>query len=115
MKQIGTHRARKLRADLTDAERQLWYHLRDRRLAGHKFRRQVPVRPWVVAFLCKEKSLVIEVDGGQHSDSERDRRRDTDLARQGYRVLRFWNSDVLQNPESVLTVILSELEGDVQT
>ena len=112
MKQIGTHRARSLRADLTDAERKLWYQLRDRRLAGCKFRRQVPVGPWVVDFLCKEKSIVIEVDGGQHSDSERDRRRDADLARQGYRVLRFWNSDVLQNPDGVLTVILSALESE---
>jgi very-short-patch-repair endonuclease len=114
MKQVGTHRARGLRADLTNAERKLWYRLRDRRLAGYKFRRQVPVGPWVVDFLCKDQSLVVELDGGQHAGSRRDRRRDTDLARRGYRVLRFWNPDVLQNPDGVLTVILSELEADAE-
>jgi very-short-patch-repair endonuclease len=97
---------------LTIAERRLWYRLRDRRLAGWKFRRQVPIGPWVVDFLCKEKSVVVEVDGGQHNASERDRRRDAALARQGYRVLRFWNSDVLRNPEGVLTVILSVLDSE---
>jgi very-short-patch-repair endonuclease len=112
MKQAGTPRARKLRGDLTIAERRLWYRLRDRRLAGWKFRRQVPIGPWVVDFLCKEKSVVVEVDGGQHNASERDRRRDAALARQGYRVLRFWNSDVLRNPEGVLTVILSVLDSE---
>ncbi|HEX5930344.1 MAG TPA: endonuclease domain-containing protein [Methyloceanibacter sp.] len=112
MKQIGTHRARSLRADLTDAERKLWYQLRDRRLAGWKFRRQVPVGPWIVDFLCKEKGVVVEFDGGQHNASERDRRRDAALARQGYRVLRFWNSEVLQNQEGVLTIILSVLESE---
>jgi very-short-patch-repair endonuclease len=111
MKQIGTLRARKLRTGLTRAERKLWYQLRDRRLAGWKFRRQVPIGPWVVDFVCKEKNVIIEVDGGQHYDSGRDKRRDAELARQGYCVLRFWNSDVLQNSEGVLTVILSTLES----
>jgi very-short-patch-repair endonuclease len=110
MKQAGTLRARKLRVDLTNAERRLWYRLRDRRFAGWKFRRQVPIGPWVVDFLCKETGVVIEVDGDQHCESRRDKRRDADLTRRGYRVLRFWNSDVLQNPEGVLTVILSALE-----
>jgi very-short-patch-repair endonuclease len=112
MKQIGTLRARRLRADLTNAERKLWYELRDRCLAGWKFRRQVPIGRWVVDFLCKDKGVIVEVDGGQHSASKRDMRRDADLERQGYRVLRFWNSDVLQNLEGVLTVILSTLEGE---
>jgi very-short-patch-repair endonuclease len=112
MKQTGVHRARKLRTDLTGAERKLWYQLRDRRLAGWKFRRQVPIGRWVVDFLCKEKRLVVEVDGGQHCESVRDRRRDADLVRQGYVVLRFWNSDVLRNRDGVLTAILSKLESE---
>ncbi len=112
MKQTGTLRARNLRADLTGAERKLWYELRDRRLSGWKFRRQVPIGRWVVDFLCKERSLIVEVDGGQHCAKERDTRRDADLALQGYPVLRFWNSDVLQNREGVLTIILSALEGN---
>ena len=114
MKQTGTFRARRLRADLTGAEHKLWYRLRDRRLGGWKFRRQVPIGPWVVDFRCKEKSVVVEVDGGQHYASQRDRRRDVALARQGYRVLRFWNSDVMSNPEGVLTVILAALEGEME-
>src|SRR5262245_12751693 len=112
MKQPGTFRARRLRADLTSAEHKLWYRLRDRRLAGWKFRRQVPSGRWVVDFLCKEKRVIVEVDGGEHYASERDRRRDATLARQGYRVLRFWNSDVLSNPEGVLITILSALESE---
>jgi very-short-patch-repair endonuclease len=97
---------------LTRAERKLWYQLRDRRLAGWKFRRQVPIGPWVVDFLCKERNLIVEADGGQHCESRRDKRRDAELAREGYRVLRFWNSDILQNSEGVLTVILSTLESE---
>jgi very-short-patch-repair endonuclease len=110
MKQIGTQRARGLRAATTDAERKLWYQLRDRRFAGWKFRRQVPIGSWVVDFLCKERRLVIELDGGQHCECSRDRRRDADLNQRGYVVLRFWNSDVNRNCEGVLTVILSVLE-----
>jgi very-short-patch-repair endonuclease len=95
---------------MTDAEYKLWYQLRDRRLAGWKFRRQVPIGSWVVDFLCKEAHLVIELDGGQHYESGRDRRRDDDLKQRGYAVLRFWNSDVIRNCEGVLTIILSVLE-----
>ena len=97
-------RARLLRARLTDAERKLWYALRDRRFAGAKFRRQVPVGPYVADFLCYEARLVIEVDGGQHVESARDRRRDRWFAQNAFRVLRFWNNDVHSNLEGVLIV-----------
>jgi very-short-patch-repair endonuclease len=102
---------RRLRRALTDAERKLWFALRDRRLDGHKFVRQEAIGPYIVDFVCREKKLVIEVDGGQHAESVRDRVRDAVLAADGYRVLRFWNSDVLKNRDGVLTVILAELQG----
>jgi very-short-patch-repair endonuclease len=94
---------------MTDAERKLWFALRDRRLAAFKFRRQVPLGLYVVDFLCYQSRLVIEVDGGQHADSARDTRRDAGLAVNDFRVLRFWNNDVLSNIEGVLTVVLDAL------
>jgi very-short-patch-repair endonuclease len=103
-------RARSLRANITNAERKLWYALRDRRFAGHKFRRQVPVGPYIADFICYSARLVIEVDGGQHAESPRDARRDRWLAQNGFRVLRFWNNEVLQNLEGVWTVIFETLE-----
>ena len=102
---------RRLRRELTDAERKLWFALRDRRLDGHKFVRQEAIGSYIVDFVCREKKLVIEVDGGQHAENARDRVRDAALATNGYRVLRFWNSDVLRNRDGVLTVILAELQG----
>src|SRR5262249_8687299 len=96
--------ARRLRSNMTDAERKLWFALRDRRLAAFKFRRQVPLGPFIVDFLCYQARLVIEVDGGQHAESVRDMRRDEWLAANNFRVLRFWNHDVLSNTEGVLTV-----------
>jgi very-short-patch-repair endonuclease len=102
---------RRLRRALTDAERKLWFAVRDRRLDGHKFVRQEAIGPYIVDFVCREKKLVIEVDGGQHAESVRDRVRDAALAADGYRVLRFWNSDVLGNKDGVLTVILAALQG----
>ena len=103
-------RARSLRANITNAERKLWYALRDRRFAGYKFRRQVPVGPYIADFLCYQAGLVIEVDGGQHAASARDARRDRWFAQNGLRVLRFWNNEVLQNLEGVWTVIFEALE-----
>jgi very-short-patch-repair endonuclease len=105
---VGT--ARRLRRNSTDAETKLWFALRDRRLSGHKFVRQKPVEPYIADFVCRDRKLVIEVDGGQHSNNPRDMRRDTSLAADGYRVLRFWNNDVLTNLDGVLTVILAALE-----
>ncbi|MBM4285441.1 MAG: endonuclease domain-containing protein [Deltaproteobacteria bacterium] len=91
---------------MTDAERRLWYHLRNRRLGGCKFRRQYPVGPYIVDFICLEKNLVIEVDGGQHAENEaQDTERSAYLNKMGYRVVRFWNNEVLQETEAVLQAI----------
>jgi len=106
--------ARKLRKNMTDTERLLWQHLRNRELGGYKFRRQRPVGPYIVDFVCLEKKLVVEVDGGQHAGQlELDAKRSDYLKEKGYRVLRFYNNEVLQERESVLTVILSSLDGNV--
>ena len=101
-------RARALRRDMTDAERKLWSALRGRRLAGAKFRRQVPVGPYVADFLSKRYRLAVEVDGGRHG-GPRDRRRDAAFAALGYRTLRFWNFEVLSNPDGVLETIARAL------
>ena len=101
--------ARKLRRKLTDAEFRLWYHLRDRRLMGFKFRRQEPTGRNVADFLCEETKLVVEVDGGQHADSSTDAERTAFLNSAGYLVLRFWNNDVLANTDGVLEEIARTL------
>ena len=107
------HQVKVLRKNLTDAERWLWQRLRNRELAGCKFRRQHPIGPFIVDFVSIEKKLVIEVDGGQHAeDSESEAKRSKYLNRKGYRILRFWNNQVLQEGESVLDVILSCVIGD---
>jgi very-short-patch-repair endonuclease len=95
---------------LTNAERKLWYALRDRRFAGHKFRRQVSIGPYIADFICYPARLVIEVDGGQRADSDRDARRDRWFAANDFRTLRFWNNDVLRNIEGVLTLILEAVK-----
>jgi very-short-patch-repair endonuclease len=99
-------RSRKLRSTLTDAEQLLWRHLRMKQIAGVKFRRQHPVGRYVVDFACLAKRLAIEVDGGQHAENQKhDRQRDADLMQQGFRVLRFWNNEVLGNIEGVMEKI----------
>jgi adenine-specific DNA-methyltransferase len=96
---------------MTDAERRLWRHLRDRQLGGWKFRRQHPVGPFIVDFVCLEKKVVIEVDGGQHAENEElDLRRSAYLEKLGYHILRFWNNEVLQETEAVLTTIFASIE-----
>jgi len=105
----STSRARALRARMTDAERKLWFALRDRRFANFKFRRQVPVGPFIADFICYTTRVVVEVDGGQHADSSIDDRRDRWFAANDFLVLRFWNNDVLRNLEGVLTSILDTL------
>jgi len=95
--------ARKLRAAPTDAERALWARLRQRQLDSHRFRRQHPIGPYVVDFFCAERDLIVEVDGGQHAeDVVADTRRTAWLEARGYRVVRFWNNDVLENVDGVL-------------
>jgi very-short-patch-repair endonuclease len=101
--------ARRLRVDQTDAETVLWNRLRNRQIDGHKFVRQEPIGGYVCDFVCREKLLIIEVDGGQHSESAADEIRDRRLAEDGYRVLRFWNNDVLGNLEGVLMTIQMEV------
>ena len=99
---------------MTDAERLLWRHLRDRQLGEYKFRRQHPIGPFIVDFACLEKKLVIEVDGGQHAKNlEGDVKRSDYLKERGYRVLRFWNNEVLEESKSVLSVILTSLLEDI--
>src|SRR5262245_32529166 len=106
-----TSRARALRARMTDAERKLWFALRDRRFANFKFRRQVPVGPFIADFICYTARVVVEVDGGQHADSSTDDRRDRWFAAKHFLVRRFWNNEVLSNLEGVLTSILDTLRG----
>jgi len=104
-------RARQLRLNATEAELRLWYHLRDRRLSGYKFRRQVTLGRYIVDFLCAAERLVIEIDGSQHVDAAGyDRHRTESLNRRGYRVLRYWNHDVLNRTGEVLENILRQLE-----
>ena len=98
--------ARALRKNQTDAEKLLWYRLRNRQLAGCKFRRQQIIGPYITDFLCLEPKLIIELDGGQHSEQkEQDEQRTRFLESMGYQVLRFWNNEVLGNPDSVLEAI----------
>lgn len=99
---MSTSRSRALRNDMTKAERRLWSILRMKQL-GVKFRRQEPIGSYIVDFVCYEAKLIIEVDGGQHAEqtAKLDRRRDAWLEGEGFRVLRFWNVDVMENLEGV--------------
>ena len=101
--------AKKLRRNSTDAETLIWARLRDRRLDGHKFRRQAPIGPYIVDFCCFSRNLIVEVDGGQHAESQTDNQRTRLLKTKGFRELRFWNHDVLANTEGVLEVIRAGL------
>ena len=107
----ATKRAQELRNNATDAERKLWSHLRQRRLGGFKFSRQMSIGPFVCDFLCRERGLILELDGGQHADLViADARRTAFLNAQGLSVLRFWNNEVFENIEGVLQTILAKLE-----
>ena len=107
----ATGKARGLRRKATDAEMKLWFAVRDRRLAGFRFVRQKSIGPYVVDFLCRDRNLIVEVDGGQHAESESDQVRDAYLVSEGYRVMRFWNSDVLGNLDGVLETMLTSLNS----
>ena len=104
-------KARKLRRTSTEPERLLWAHLRNRHLGGHRFVRQHPIGPYFADFVCREQKLVVELDGGQHSDSAYDTVRDRFLNRAGYSVLRYWNNDVTRNLSGVLETLRLVLEG----
>ena len=101
--------AKQLRTKSTDAENLMWRHLRAKRLNGFKFRRQEPVGNFIADFICFEKRIVVEVDGGQHALRDSDFERDAWFRGQGFKVLRFWNNDVLGNTEGVLESIRIEL------
>ena len=104
-------RARHLRRQMTDSERALWRLLRGRRIEGHYFRRQVPIGRYIADFVCHEARLIIEADGSQHDTADpAEVGRTKFLQGQGYRVLRFWNNDILKNRESVYAVIAAALE-----
>jgi very-short-patch-repair endonuclease len=110
---VRPERARQLRGTPTDAELKLWQRIRKKQLPGHRFRRQVPLGSYVVDFACIERSLIVEVDGGQHSlQQKRDEKRTAWLEAHGSRVVRFWNNEVLGNIEGVLERLALELGAD---
>jgi very-short-patch-repair endonuclease len=110
-KPFTTDRARLLRQVENDAEESLWRDLRGRRLNGFKFVRQMPMGPYFADFACREVQLIVEIDGRQHVDNTYDRQRDRYMALNGWNVVRFWNTDVLTNKQSVLSTIVAILEG----
>ncbi|HEX9461570.1 MAG TPA: DUF559 domain-containing protein [Alphaproteobacteria bacterium] len=103
--------ARSLRATPTDAEIRLWSRLRRKQLRDFRVRRQHPIGPHVVDFFCADAKLIIEVDGGQHADSTKDAIRTHWLEARGYRVVRFWDNEVLSNTDGVLLTILAALRA----
>ena len=93
---------------MTEAEKRIWYKVKNKQL-GVKFRRQQPIGNYIADFVCFEKKIIIEVDGGEHFQSSRDRMRDEWLQKNGYKVLRFWNNDVLKNTDGVVQTIVDEI------
>ena len=112
MKATTKRNSRSLRREMTDAEKLLWRHLRLNQFAGYKFRRQHPIGHFIVDFVCLEAVLILEVDGGQHAEnSDNDDIRTRWLEEKGFRVMRFWNNEVLNNIEGVKLVIWNFLSG----
>jgi len=108
-----TYQGREMRLQGTPAERVLWSKLRNKQLDGAKFRRQQPLRKYIVDFVSFEKKLIIEIDGGQHNKDEvlsQDKVRTAWLNSQGFRVMRFWNNEVIENLEGVIQKILEIIE-----
>jgi very-short-patch-repair endonuclease len=106
---VAAERARTLRFSTTRAESMLWSRLRNRQLSGFKFVRQEPIDRYYVDFVCRDQRLIVEIDGGQHAESSSDRQRDAALSALGYRVIRFWNNDVINNSDGVLETLLAKL------
>ncbi len=101
-----SNKARSLRKNQTDVEQLMWKHLRNRRLFNYKFRRQFPIEPYIADFACLELKLIIELDGGQHASRiNYDDQRSLFLKQRGFKVIRFWNNDVIENTEGVLEAI----------
>jgi very-short-patch-repair endonuclease len=99
--------AKHLRCNMTESESKLWRHLRAHRLNGEKFRRQQPIGPYVVDFVHFGARIIVGADGGQHNDSPQDKRRDAWLREQGFKVMRFWNNDIMSNLDGVLSTVLA--------
>ncbi len=104
-----TKNARTLRSNMTEGEKKLWYHLRNKQFYGFRFRRQHLIGPYIVDFACLKEKLIIELDGGQHAEDSKDVYRMSYLESQGFTVQRFWNNDVMENPEGVLEAIADSL------
>ena len=102
-------KAKRLRRDMTEPERKLWSVLRNGRLDGAKFRRQQPVGPFIADFVCQEQRLIVEADGGQHAENLADARRSAFLRSKGYRVLRFWNNEIMSNLDGVAQIVATAL------
>ncbi|WP_119328063.1 endonuclease domain-containing protein [Cysteiniphilum halobium] len=104
---------KQLKTNQTNAEQTFWYYLRNRHLGNYKFRRQVIIDSYIVDFVCFEKKLIVECDGGQYNNMEKkalDEVRTQNLVSKGYRILRFWNHDILEKTEDVLNNIYKELQ-----
>jgi very-short-patch-repair endonuclease len=108
---MGIGHAKYLRKSMTDAEHRLWYRLRAHRLDSFKFKRQAVIGCYIVDFVCFERKLIVEVDGGQHNGQASDIARSEWLVDQGFRVVRFWNNEVLSNTGAVLEQIVQELRA----
>jgi very-short-patch-repair endonuclease len=100
-----------MRSVPTPAEQRLWQILRSKRFDGYKFKRQLPIDDYIADFVCLGQRLIVEADGAQHAESARDSRRDAYLTEQGFRILRFWNNEIFDNEEGVLTSILDALQS----
>lgn len=103
-------RARALRRRMTEAEKRMWFLLRDRRFDGLKFRRQVPIGRYVADFACYDARVVIELDGSQHAGSLTDRDRDSDLKERGFEVVRVWNNELFLEPDAVMRAVHMAVE-----
>ena len=101
-----------MRHEPTEAERKLWLILRNRRFANYKFRRQVPIGPYIADFVCHSAKLIVEADGSQHALDDIDKTRDAELIRRGFRLLRLWNNDILARSENVADAIWAALQGE---
>ena len=111
MNKLLKQRSRDLRKNLTDAEQKLWQKLRNKQINDHKFRRQFVLGNYIVDFICLDKRLIVEVDGGQHMENvDYDLQRDEWLKSQNFKILRFWNNQVLNEIDSVLEVIENNLK-----
>jgi primosomal protein N' (replication factor Y) len=102
--------SRTLRSNMTNAEQKLWHRIRRGQIGGHHFRRQHPVPPYIADFACIAAKLVIELDGSQHAENQGDVARTRHLQSKGWRVLRFWNNEINENPEGILIVVQAALD-----